>query len=649
MAQRELQVTALRPAASAMETYVRPEFERNQQAISRLTQSISATNDARSTQQAQIDNVKEAMQGGVADPNDRTGWSTDPVYVAARLEARGLRYGEELSNTIINNYETEFKLSARDDGADFDGWLAEQFSPASEALGDNVFLLSGANSVLGGLKAKMKENHLAHLDTRAKNETAANLGFTVDRILQGKQELVMADGATVPMNYDDKIQALDDYAVQLSRTTHYSLGEANKAIFDNILKTAEVLPPEHGLNYLQMFAGQTRYASGGDGAVNPAAAAAINVVAERLEGDLKRKQTAEDAAKKTAQTNAANQMSQDLVSALIDANNDGVVVSVSKEHYREFAEKAGMSATAVNKIINSMQTQFKEQREEHTTQRDAWFSMSTRLNSLRGNPTGIKNAYSDILKQVTTHQIHYSRIKEAQTLIKELETAAPVIKHQLLEQSMNTYIDALVSREDEWDTDANAEEKKYKDEWYGFMSQLINAHYAVDPDDKDAKPKGYPSANQLQAWAWQVEAQMNEKHADKKQVQAQLTADTNQWKDSITAAVNASATAPENDGLVNAAYINPTGAAGVRDWDGILDAEDIERDILPTFKADLLRDPLYILTAKDLPKDPKNVGATMAQYFDYLYGAGAFAKYWKKHGGILNESRYKQSLIQEDK
>ena len=149
-------------------------------------------------------------------------------------------------------------------------------------------------------------------------------------------------------------------------------------------------------------------------------------------------------------------------------------------------------------------------------------------------------------------------------------------------------------------------------------------------------------------WAQQVESLMDKQYFDVKREKEQLKADTQKWGDAIIVAVNESAERPENDGLVNIAGINPTGTAGVSSWKGSLDAEDIEQDILPAFKTKLLRNPLYVLKAKDLPKDPDNVGATLAEYMDVLYGAGAFAKYWKEYGGVITQMRYQKSLNEED-
>ncbi len=368
MAQRELQVTALRPAASAMETYVRPEFERNAAAISRLTQSISATNDARSQQQAQIDGVRESMAGGVTDPNDRTGWSTDPVYVAARLEARGVQYGDQLLTQIQDNYNSEFKLGSSDDGRDLDAWLNEQFAPASEALGNNPFLLSGANSVLAGVQEKIRTTHLSYLDERAKKETATNMAFQVDRLIHGKVQKTLPDGTQADMDIFDKIEGLNNYALELAATTHYTKGEANEAIFNSVVSQAESFDDaERGLAYLEL-AEQLMYAKAGDGAVNAKAAHTLELAESRLETKLARDASDAATARKTKTAAAAREMTDVLVTGLIEANENGEVFSLTAEDYSRFNNEAGMPADDVNKLVNSMKASFAV--EEHKNQRD---------------------------------------------------------------------------------------------------------------------------------------------------------------------------------------------------------------------------------------------------------------------------------------
>ena len=643
MAQRELQVTALRPAASAMETYVRPEFERNQAAIDRLTKSIKATNDARSKQQAQIDAVQESLAGGVSDPNDRTGWSTEPVYVAARLEARGAQYGDQLLTNIQDAYNSDFKEGSRDDGADLDGWLNEQFAPASEALGDNPFLLVGANSVLQGVRTKIKDQHLAYLDERAKNESSFNIGFTVDRIIHGKVPLNNGDGTQSEMNFFQQVEALDNYAVQVATTTHHTKGSANEAIFTNVLMTAESMDdPEMGLNYL-LFAEQLRFAKAGDG-VNPKAAALIEAAETRLEARVAQDAKAQADADKVKVQNNKREMTDSLVSSLIEANEEGTVLKLSADDYTRFANEADMDATEVNKFVNSMQDSFKVN--EKNNQRENWEQMSSYLNSLRGSPQGIKDAYLDVYGQISDGRLHHSRLKEAQSLIKELETAAPIIKHKILEDAKRVFIKSSVAREDEWDTDANALEKKYTDEWYSHLNKFINEYYYVDPKDKDAKPAGYPSSNQLMEWAQDVEAKMNNTYAEEQAVVKASDEELATFNSNVAAELSASANR-DGDGKLNIAWINPVGTAAIRSVTGSLDVVDIEEHyksrpfvemLVNIFKVD----PTYKFKWGN-PEFGVETG-TAAEHFDRLYGSGAAAMFWEGKYGP-DQSMTKNDLV----
>ena len=632
MAQRELQVTALRPAASAMETYVRPEFERNQAAIDRLTKSIKATNDARSKQQAMIDSVQESLAGGVADPKNTTGWSTDPVYRAARLELRGEQYGDQLLTQIQDAYNSDFKEGSRDDGADLDGWLNEQFAPASEALGDNPFLLAGANSVLQGVRSRIKNEHLAYLDERAKNEVGYTTGFTVDRIIHNKVPLNNGDGTQSEMNFFHKIEALDNLAVQMAATTHHTKGSANEAIFNNILMTAESIDdPEMGLNYL-LLAEQVRFAKAGDG-VNPKAAALIEAAETRLEAKVAQKEKAEADANSTKKKLAEKNMTLSLVDNLIQANNEGTVLTLTADDYAKFANEADMDATEVNKIVNSMQASFKV--DEHKFQRENWQRLSSYLNSLRGSPQGLQNAYSDVFKQISNGELHHSRIKEAQSLIKELETAAPIIKHRILEDAKRVFIKASVAREDEWDADANELEKKYTDEWYSHLNQYINEYYANEPE-------GFPSSNQLMQWAQDVEAKMNQTYAAEMAVVKAGDEELATFNSNVKAELSASATR-DGDGKLNIAWINPVGTAGIRSVTGSLDVEDIEEHyrarpfvemLVNIFKVD----PTYKFKWGN-PEFGVETG-TAAEHFDRLYGSGAAAMFWEnKYGPNYNMTK----------
>jgi len=650
MAQRELQVTALRPAAQAQETYVRPEFENNQAAINRLTQSIKATNDTRSKQQAQIDAVKESLEGGVEDPNDRTGWSTNPVYVSARLEARGVQYGDQLLTQVQDNYNSDFKLSSRDDGTDLEGWINEQLAPATEALGDNAFLLSGASSVLSGVREKLRASHLSYLDERAKAETASNMGFQVDRIIQGKVPKILDDGTTAEMNIFDKITGLNDYGLELAATTHMTAGEANEAVFNYTLdKALSFEDAEEGLAYLDLAA-QLIYAKAGDGAVNAKASHAIAIAEDKLESKMRQDARDKAAALKTQRENAARTMSNTLVIGMMDAHANGQVFKVTQEDYTRFSDEADMDATEVNKLVNSMKASFEV--EEHTTQRDNWFKLSTSFNQLRGSPSGLKGAYADMYKMVGDGLLHHSRLKEAQTLLKELETAAPVVKHKILEDSMRSYIKGAVERTSEWDSNADEKEAEYQEQWYALLTPLINAHYFVDPKEEGAVPKGFPSSNQLQMWAQQVKAGMNEQYADDVRAQTATTEAVNEWNSEVLAVLSNSATTPERDGKVNIAWQNGVGTSGITTFDGEPSFDKVNahykaRPFVQMMVEIFKMDPTYEFEWGNNEFGKVGV-ASAAQHFDRVYGAGAADMWWKEyHGPVyrLTSSDYSSKVL----
>ena len=248
----------------------------------------------------------------------------------------------------------------------------------------------------------------------------------------------------------------------------------------------------------------------------------------------------------------------------------------------------------------------------------------------------------DVYDQVRNGQLHGSRFKEAQALIKELETAAPIIKHRILEDAKRVFIKSSVAREDEWDADANALEKKYTDEWYSHLNQFINKYYYVDPKDKDAKPAGYPSSNQLMEWAQQVEAKMNQTYAE--QI-AEVNADKeelNAFNASVKAELSASANRA-GDGKLNIAWINPVGTAAIRSVTGSLDVGDIEEHyrarpfvemLVNIFKVD----PTYKFKWGN-PEFGVETG-TAAEHFDRLYGSGAAAMFWEdKYGPNSNMTK----------
>ena len=629
-----LQVTALKPTARAMDTYVRPEFERNQAAISRLTQSIQKTNTERDVRQAEVDAVAESLTGDIKDVHDRTSWhSTSPAYMATRYEHRGKQYAMELAPQVLANYE-EFKLGAMDNGGDLDSWLQEQFAPAMEALGGNQFLMAGAAETLQMTKNQILAAHPSFLDGRALEETMSHMSMRVDSIVH--QSVVNVAGREEPLSFYGRIDHLDGLAVEFEATTPIKKGEGNKIIFDSLLSMAKGAPPEVALSYLEL-AKQVQYSRGKNGGVRPEAWEALTAVEEYTE----RRAAADKAVQKQKAKEAADMAKTGAMTTLIsDLTEAGGQAEFSPEYIEGMAEK-GVSPEKMLATINAFADM--SGRKESTAQEESFNALTTLINNNRYNPNGVMQ-YEQLLTMIADEELHSSRLAEVQKLIQGVERAAPLIQSTLSTAPRNLFVAGLVEMEDEWDTTGKARKAELVKQWDGEMHKLIEAHYEVEGVSK-------PTSGQLEAMATSVEQKMRGNFAS--QI-AEIEADRGgltEYRDSLTAELYKSTNRDSvDDGKLQVLGFNNVGLSNLSSLTGNLSADVIESDIMPSFKKRILNNPAGVITAETAQGDTDSIGRTWAEQFDIVYGAGAFSTYYEEYGVELpTMEMYKNLRLSEVK
>ena len=300
MAERQLQVTQLNSSARAMDTYVRPELEKNARAIGLLLNSIDKTDNDRAIKNAEIEAVTEALSEGPKDLHNRVGFSsTRPDYIATRLENRGQQFARESLPKLESDFQ-EFLLGSNDNGTDIEPYLKEQFGSLMSSMeggGGSQFLIAGASDILVAAKADMQKRHMEYIDKRAMDETMTHLSMRVDGIVHQKITNDEMGQPLPPQAFNDRIKAMDSLAVDMSQTTPLTKGQANKAVFESLLAMAAGNDPENAERYIHM-AKLVRYAKGKNGELRPEAFEAIAMAEDAAARKINSKNIAEAAALK---------------------------------------------------------------------------------------------------------------------------------------------------------------------------------------------------------------------------------------------------------------------------------------------------------------------------------------------------------------
>ena len=639
MARQQLQVTALQPKARAMDTYMRPEVQKNADAIGKLLQSIDKTDNDRAIKNAEINAVTEALGKGPEDLHSRVGFaSTRPDAVAYRFEQRGLRYALDSLPEMESAYQ-EFLLGSNDMGTDIEPFLDGLYGGVLSKINDgggSQFLMAGASETLVNAKLDMQKRHMEYIDKRARDETMENLSMRVDGIVHQKLANSRTDGmgGTLPSQpLPDRIKDMDSLAVEISQTTHLTKGEANKAVFNSLLAMAAGNEPENAERYLHM-AKLVRYAKGKNGELRPEAFEAISLAEDAADRKINSKTIAEAAALKAQKEKDKVEAHSSFVKTLTES--EGAVTQLPQDVI-QYLTNAGISPekqVATMDAVNLM----KAGGQESETQEKNFINYSTLLMQNRQNPN-MGASYAELVKMVSEQAIHPSRLKEVQAMLKGIEQAAPLINNQLNTQPRNLWVASIVKMEEEYDIVGLAKKDQLVTEWNAEMNKLITQHY-------DTESNMAPTTSQLQSMAEHVKGVMSNNYSDEIAKRDEDEQGFRDYRVGIEDAVAASKAVPERDGKINLLGISNIGTSNLSSLSGTLSAEAISEDIKPELRMKVLFNPARVFTIEDAKslQEESLVGLTEWQIFERIYGAGSFAVYYQANKPKITMAHYRDSI-----
>jgi hypothetical protein len=639
MARQQLQVTALQPKARAMDTYMRPEVQKNADAIGKLLQSIDKTDNDRAIKNAEINAVTEALGKGPEDLHSRVGFaSTRPDAVAYRFEQRGLRYALDSLPEMESAYQ-EFLLGSNDMGTDIEPFLDGLYGGVLSKInngGGSQFLMAGASETLVNAKLDMQKRHMEYIDKRARDETMENLSMRVDGIVHQKLANSRTDGmgGTLPSQpLPDRIKDMDSLAVEISQTTHLTKGQANKAVFESLLAMAAGNEPENAERYLHM-AKLVRYAKGKNGELRPEAFEAISLAEDAADRKINSKTIAEAAALKAQKEKDKVEAHSSFVKTLTES--EGAVTQLPQDVI-QYLTNAGISPekqVATMDAVNLM----KAGGQESETQEKNFINYSTLLMQNRQNPN-MGASYAELVKMVSEQAIHPSRLKEVQAMLKGIEQAAPLINNQLNTQPRNLWVASIVKMEEEYDIVGLAKKDQLVTEWNAEMNKLITQHY-------DTESNMAPTTSQLQSMAEHVKGVMSNNYSDEIAKRDEDEQGFRDFRVGIEDAVAASKAVPERDGKINLLGISNIGTSNLSSISGTLSAEAISEDIKPELRMKVLFNPTRVFTIEDAKsvQEESLVGLTEWQIFERIYGAGSFAVYYQANKPKITMAHYRDSI-----
>jgi len=469
-----------------------------------------------------------------------------------------------------------------------------------------------------------------------------HLSMRVDGIVHQKITNDEMGQPLPPQAFNDRIKAMDSLAVDMSQTTPLTKGQANKAVFESLLAMAAGNDPENAERYLHM-AKLVRYAKGKNGEIRPEAFEAIAMAEYAADSKINSKAIADAAAQKAARAKAAKVAYSDFITSLTDTEDR--VTQLTPDTIQYLVDNADMTPekiqatmTAVNRLTGGT---------ESKPQEVAFISFSTALMANRQNPN-IVASYAELMKAVANENIHPSRLKEVQAMLKGIEQAAPLINNLLNTQPRGLWVSSIVKMEDEFDRGGLALKAELTGKWNDEFNKLIEQHYA----DEGAVA---PSTNQMQSMSEHVKNVMDTNYKELVDERAEEDASYKDYKLGVNAAIKTSENSSVGDSKMNiggeaASYLTDStiGTSGLTHWSGELPTDIIHANIKDVMRRAALFNPAKEFTLEDAKslEEELLVGKTNAEMFDLQFGDGAFARYHEEYGPPLRLSTYKASLTE---
>ena len=402
-----IEVTALRPAASAGDFYVRPEAYDPSVAngLARLSGTMNKKQNAEAKAEAEYLTLSENLDpSNVKAIRNMDAYAHKSLAVQARVaELRGAKAGNLFASESRNAWN-EWKDSSSADGGDFEGFFAERKAKLAQELGGNKYMIAGAMGRMREVESSLRAQHGSYLDSRLRQETSILMDQEIGGILLAvSQGHMTRDAGRIQVE-----QSINDTA----GTGVISRSEATKNSFNSFVKSYR-----QGNWFARELAEKSVYATGPNGksVTNIKAIQALEDADDYVAAEKESNEATDAAALVTQQKQAK-----------IDAKNE-VAARLGQNPFQTFGAEdiqkwQGMGYDRVD--IKGLQAAYVEGagRIEDPTQEEAYQELIADIKNAAGTIAG-PMSIDDINAKMQDFSIHSDRY---QTLVSAVDSAMKV-------------------------------------------------------------------------------------------------------------------------------------------------------------------------------------------------------------------------------
>ena len=225
-----IEVTALRPAASAGDFYTRPEAYDPAMAngLARLAGEASKKQNADAKIRAEEAALTESLDSGnVKALHDREAYAQEsPAFMAYLSEIRAKNHTSAMVSKLQSDWLAQ-RAGFDDTGADFEGFLRENMAQIVEDFKGNRYMMAGASGVIAEATHNIRAQNRQYVDNRTRESLIVEFSNET-----GTTALALASGT---MTYDVASAKLEQSIQNIASVGGMTIGKASEQSFKELV------------------------------------------------------------------------------------------------------------------------------------------------------------------------------------------------------------------------------------------------------------------------------------------------------------------------------------------------------------------------------------------------------------------------------
>ena len=465
-----IEVTALRPAASAGDFYVRPEANNSgiAQGLERLAGTLNKQRNVEAKITAEELALSESLDAGNVDAlhNNEAYAQESPAVMAYLNEIRGKNHASALVSKLTSDWQKR-RDGFDDTGADFESFLREGFAQGVEDFKGNRYMMAGASGVFAEASHNLRAQNRQYVDGRTRESLGVEFSTSV-----GTTALALASGS---MTLEAASADIENRIQNISSVGGMTRGAASEASFKSLV--AFYTTPEGGNSNVLKLINSHPYITGPKGK-DPTRLEGIIMVERAIQtrsDDDYRKQERAYIANEREQDKLKEDTATTIQTMLIKDPTAGIPDALKSA----YVKSGGQLSTLESFESNALALQNKPVTQDHTIQ----------YNQILGDI--YKQTYhpakrvkiDDILTDAALGLIHPSQVADLMLKVQQSNQVAPLGQKPEVTTARTRFVESIVGVSPSQSNATRTRAANLEDAFDEGFRQAVTEWYDENTDD----------------------------------------------------------------------------------------------------------------------------------------------------------------------